>query len=354
MKNSTFFRYFKYEYKRKLKTLALMFTIGLLIYIIPLLNASDEKLRTTNVGIIITMLGFLCYIVPLIQNSYRMDKKVSYRNYSSPISRRSLLNVHYIIGLLNIISFYTITYFIGMLIVGITQEHFYINYYIPLYFVTLLVGICLYTINYFIVTKCNTSFDAIAILFLYMIVLTLFLSVIALLFKIDINSTDYFLITPLIQNGNYYNNLIVRGNTVIGIYPVRKYFVNKIMTFIILPVLAVASYVLMFIFAKNDNSETAEELTTSYFGYKIITPIVFGCYFSLTSTFSFSQNLIFVNIGIILYVVYCLLKYRKLKITKLDIIIFGIVLFIGYIIGLKIKANYEIVENTLEVFKWLN
>ena len=77
MKNSTFFRYFKYEYKRKLKTLALMFTIGLLIYIIPLLNASDEKLRTTNVGIIITMLGFLCYIVPLIQNSYRMDKKVS-------------------------------------------------------------------------------------------------------------------------------------------------------------------------------------------------------------------------------------------------------------------------------------
>ena len=154
MNKSLSFKYFKYEYSKNLKMLLYMGVVGFVCYIIPLFSMEPNiHTKTTNVGLIITLFALACYIIPIFMNAYRYNKKLANRNYSCPISRFALFNVNYLVGLINIITFYTVFYFLGMLIVAIKLPAYAIVYYIPLYFVILLIGICVYTLNYFIASR---------------------------------------------------------------------------------------------------------------------------------------------------------------------------------------------------------
>ena len=162
--------------------------------IIPLFSMEPNiHTKTTNVGLIITLFALACYIIPIFMNAYRYNKKLANRNYSCPISRFALFNVNYLVGLINIITFYTVFYFLGMLIVAIKLPAYAIVYYIPLYFVILLIGICVYTLNYFIASRANTVIDAVIFIIMYTFVFSMIVGVVQDLFPASYKVNEKFI-----------------------------------------------------------------------------------------------------------------------------------------------------------------
>ena len=100
--------YFKESIFSNLKMTLFIFIIGLLIYPVVLLTNDftlyyDGSKPTSEVGLAITYLAILCYIIPLFKFSYLHKKKQIDYYYSLPIKRQNILNINLLVGFMQII-----------------------------------------------------------------------------------------------------------------------------------------------------------------------------------------------------------------------------------------------------------
>lgn len=323
--------YFKYLLKNSLKPTLFIFIVGVLTYpLVVTLTDIGEKYTSIQVGFSVAFIAFLAYIVPIIKTAYLKKKTTIDYFYSLPIKRRTLCNLNLLVGGLEILVPFTITYFLGMLITYIKYNGYYYRYFFVLYFVLIGLTIPLYIFNTFIASRANSVVDSVFFVLFYTFILWPVSALLSDVFNINIASYDTHLITfvSYIDVGNYYTKLIQYNDS-------SDYK-------LILPYWLIAvellSYIPLFILTKKDKSERSEQISDSFFGYRVMLPLYIV---TLISLIVFENGLIdsiislfVIAAGLVGYVIY----YRKFKLPKRGWIVFVCSIVLGFGLGLLFSA----------------
>lgn len=167
--------YFKYHFCGSWKRLTVFTILGLLLvsltYNDALIEVSSHPEYTVSkpsADIFAVFLGLICIITPIIELYAFNNKKNNDTIFVLPISRKNLLSVHLINGLLQIIISYTVVFF-GWIIFYVHKNAELINIdYIPLMYIILLaMGAVTYIFYAAIFSLANTTVDGIAFMFLW-------------------------------------------------------------------------------------------------------------------------------------------------------------------------------------------
>lgn len=341
MKQNSFISLLKVDFKKSIKAISFMVIIGLLCFIVPLLTMRKDE-STSNIGLLITLLVISCYIIPIIQNSYKMNKRKADRVYALPISMRMLAHAKLIMGLLEIIISYTFLYVFGFIVVACKQPNFMLHYYVPLYFIILLFAIILYVFNFFISSRANTIFDAILLVVLWSFVFLVIVNVInqfvdlAVYYskrpvdKLGVEAIPFY---PFIRYGNFYSAWITSKVDEYGIirYASDNPFKEiNLFYFIFYPILGIGSYLGIYFLSTKDRGETVEEISSGVFGYQPLMA-VYLFYFVVFSVRT--SQYVLIAVGIAMYLVLDVIHKRKFKISKSSLITMGITILVGVILG---------------------
>lgn len=342
--------YFKYNFKNSLKSILLILAFGLVVYIFPLSDERSFK-STTNVGLLITYVGCLCYIVPIFQMNYLKRKRILDCYYSIPIDKKSLVLNNYLNGLLQILIPYVLLYWSGFLITitSKTSDFYRFEYYVPLFFLVLLFIISIYSINTFIVSQSNTNIDATINLLFVSFFITIILSTFNLLFitfskenntLIDVEC--FVLFYPLVTVGNYYNNLIIQEKYYDYTYwDLPTLSESEIASFIVLVTLGIIATILLVFYCNKHKAENAEEITLSPFGYTTFLPVYLFCSLFIISFEGADSLFIWVFIIFAIYLIFKVIQYRKIKLSPKLLILPVIITFVAILLGVIFLEIYE-------------
>ena len=236
------------------------------------------------------LLCVLCTVVPVMQFFYRMKQRSVDLWYSLPITRKQLVLVRTLAGLLLVFVPFTIAYWPGVAIVAMRCNelassvrgfHFQYIHYLSCFAQMLLLGTCLFGVNAFLFTRGNSMFDGIFFILGWAILVPLFVVVLNDDFAFDfywqgasgrqtwVNSslffTYFFTYSPVAWTGAAFEKLITVG----------AFFDNEFhfMVTSILGVLeGVAAYLGLFLLADRDKSENVGQISSSRMGYKVLLP----------------------------------------------------------------------------------
>ena len=236
------------------------------------------------------LLCVLCTVIPVLQFSYRMKQRSVDLWYSLPITRKQLVLVRTLAGLLLVFVPFTIAYWPGVAIVAMRCNelassvrgfHFQYIHYLSCFAQMLLLGTCLFGVNAFLFTRGNSMFDGIFFILGWAILVPLFVVVLNDDFAFDfywqgasgrqtwVNSslffTYFFTYSPVAWTGAAFEKLITVG----------AFFDNEfhLMVTSILGVLeGAAAYLALFLLADKDKSENVGQISSSRMGYKVLLP----------------------------------------------------------------------------------
>lgn len=236
------------------------------------------------------LLCVLCTVVPVMQFSYRMKQCSVDLWYSLPITRKQLVLVRTLAGLLLVFVPFTIAYWPGVAIVAMRSNelassvrgfHFQYIHYLSCFAQMLLLGTCLFGVNAFLFTRGNSMFDGIFFILGWAILVPLFVVVLNDDFAFDfywqgasgrqtwVNSslffTYFFTYSPVAWTGAAFEKLITVG----------AFFDNEF-HFMVTSILGVlegaAAYLALFLLADKDKSENVGQISSSRMGYKVLLP----------------------------------------------------------------------------------
>lgn len=272
-------KFFCFELKKHLWTLIVLAAVCTLPYIAKLstmdLSYVYEHYQTgevttvllsSEIGLAFFALGALCFLSPVLTYSFKMNKRGVDTYYALPIKKEKLYLIKTMVGLLLVLVPFTVMYWSGFLTLLCRAENPYdMFWYLPAYFGSVLLGICLFGLNAFLYTRGNTVTDGIVFMIAYV---PLFLmiyayAVVAFGFQGRASYENFITFGGLIEFGNAMNDLILRYENV-SLSP---------LTFVVMPILGVAGYALLFILLRYEKGENAEQVSDSWFGYKILIPI---------------------------------------------------------------------------------
>lgn len=305
--------YFKQSFKSEIKLLLFILLVGLISYPLIAIFTYYKIQRLPIVGYCTTYLAILCYVIPLLKLNYLYKKNKLDSYYSLPIKRESICFINLLIGYLQIFISFTITYFLGMFITMFLVPTFNYGYYLPLYLSLVILSLLIYLFNSFICSIGNTIFDAVIILFLY----TLLPFVLYLLLN-NIITINYFTLAPVpfsaFANFNeFFTRLIAGYNSL----PYQLKAVDYIF-----PILyGLIGIIGLIIKTKKDKAERAEQITDSYLGYKVLTPVYYTAIF-LSVILEDGPSILLIVL-IIIYLIGEIIHYRRIKIPKTSYIVLG-------------------------------
>ena len=315
-------RYFSYELKKNLGAFVVITAIMSVLYVITTSTATlfDGRPwadvlsnrwrynRSTQIGVIYTMLGIISFVVPVLMYSFKMNKRSIDAFYSLPVKREKIYLVKTLVGLFLVLVPYTIAYWLGFLTIALRENYFYLIHYFSGYFGGLLYGICIYGICSFAFTRANRIIDGVIFILAYTFVGCMVVGTIGEIF--DIWVSDFIWnFTPfggLIDFGNNINSLIrcdrleryYEWNTSMFLYPV---------------LFASISYFLMFFLLKYEKGENAEQNSDSWFGYRTLIPVYMALFlgFVHVTLRSWNEVLLFVCLSVVSGVVLTIVYKRK-------------------------------------------
>lgn len=236
------------------------------------------------------LLCVLCTVAPVMQFFYRMKQRSVDLWYSLPITRKQLVLVRTLVGLLLVFVPFTIAYWPGVAIVAMRCNelassvrgfHFQYIHYLSCFAQMLLLGTCLFGVNAFLFTRGNSMFDGIFFILGWAILVPLFVVVLNDDFAFDfywqgasgrqtwVNSslffTYFFTYSPVAWTGAAFEKLITVG----------AFFDNEF-HFMVTSILGVlegaAAYLALFLLADKDKSENVGQISSSRMGYKVLLP----------------------------------------------------------------------------------
>ena len=282
-------KFFCFELKKHLWTLIVLAAVCTLPYIAKLSTMDlsyvyehyqtgelTTVLHSSEIGLAFFALGALCFLSPVLTYSFKMNKRGVDNYYALPIKKGKLYLVKTMVGLLLVLVPFTVMYRSGFLTLLCRAENPYnMFWYLPAYFGSALLGICLFGFNAFLYARANKIADGIVFMIAYILFFaTLYEYVVAVSnYRLGNYNGDFVTFGGLIEFGNVMNDLILRYENV-SLSP---------LTFVVMPILGVAGYALLFILLPYEKGENAEQVSDSWFGYKILIPIYTAFLLALNS-----------------------------------------------------------------------
>lgn len=323
-------KYFLYLIKKRFPIYLTAFIIFLLLFLV--VNREDNMisdnqgfkyLREGIVSVYVISLGIGLAITPIVEFSFKMKKITIDQAYSLPIKREKLYLTRYIIGFLEIIVPFTLSYFISLLVI-FPWANAYCNFagFFAYYGMLLVAGFVVYSILVFFFTKANNVIDGI----ICTLMATYILWPVVLMLEKMIHPNDYAHYSGSFVLFNYYNYASNFSRAILF----NRVIIIDYEPLILFSILGVAAFIGQYFMSLRFKSEDAGQRSESWFCYKVMLPVL------LISTMFSVQNII---VAIIIlsstYLAYVLYK-RSFKLDKKTWIIFACVMVLeitSFIIG---------------------
>ncbi len=268
-------KYFVYELKKSLFVMCALAVIAAAVYVITVLSNAEYLLGGNAhfpVEAITIVGGVLCVIVPVWKLSYRMKKRSVDLYYALPLSHTRILAVKFVVGLIAVFAPYTVAYWIGsftaMAAAGKALSS--VNF-VPLYFATLIPMAITYVLTSFIFTRANRFIDGIAFIVLTGMSLAVVAEVVAAFVQsssVYINSGFYTPFGGLTVVSEYYAYTLIKGMSV-----EMQFDAQDIVGLAVVAVCAAAAGIGLFLAEKRAKAENCEQISDSYFGFKVMIPL---------------------------------------------------------------------------------
>lgn len=277
-----------------------------------------------------TVIGILAYIIPFQQFSIFKKRRNLDCFYSLPISRREIGVVHYLTGLIILAIPYTVSYTANLVLLLVRNTGMNFSPMIAHFFITLILGAVLYTSVTFIINQANSVTDGCVFCVLWSFVFLLITG--AIIFfestfvdsligafpwsAIDIVTTHF---QKLVENS-------AESDTVLSLGSAK----TKIISIIWWVAIGIASFFGFFYTFGKRAPEKTEELSDSYFGYRIMIPV-----YAISGIFALWSVIFWVFICATAFVGYAIYR-RSFHFKKTDYVMLGIILLtmiFSYVFG---------------------
>ena len=286
-----------------------------------------DELSLTNIGtglyILAVILGIACTLIPMLETDCFKNRRNLDTLYFLPISRFKLALAHYLSGWIQIMVIYTVSFVWAAVCISDYARYFHLFYLLPYYFLSLLIGLILYSIFMFLFGEGNSSADGLVFCILGMFALLLIFCV------INEISWSYSKKYPLIEEwGCVYtplNNLTVLFQNKMYVdgslnwnYHIRteKQIRETMYMFAAWGGIGIASAVGYFVTFVRKGAEKIGDVSESWFGYKIMIPLYAYSAFLLVGT----EGIIGILILILMLMGYFIYR-RSFRLRKNDLIV---------------------------------
>ncbi len=320
--------YFKHLMKKSIGLLLFLTLTCLIIYVAPLLVEnyyswnwtpyryiySQPSMYLTNISVVLYLMAVL---IPIILFSYKMNKRSVDMYYSLPLSKRKILLVNFLVGLILLYVPYTFSYLVGFIVAAVKVNDITLIYYLYLYLSSLIPAFTIYSMTAFVFTRANTIWDGlIAVAGVYCIFMLGALTVEHFGLYNEIDALSFFPSSPIDFMAEACEKDLFR-EALMPYYtdpnlpyylphdPLKILDVNVLVGGIIWTLIGVAMTVALFVLEPRSRAENSGQISDSPFGCKILLPIYT---FLFPAAFSARDPL---NILIIAFAAYALAAVYK-------------------------------------------
>ena len=335
----TAWKYLRFEMKKHMWTLAVLSAVCALPYIASLATFDmvypypniygGLTVNRPQLSFVLVVLVALCFIAPVLAYSFKMNKRGIDGFYALPLKKEKLYLVKTVVGLSMVLVPFTLAHFGGFFTLLLRENNPYeMSWYIPAYFGGVFFGVCMYGINAFLFTRANTVTDGIV----FMLAYSLFAY---LLFEYYEQLTDNYLkwwvedsFTTAGGATLFFDGM---ENLICG-YSDDFY----IGAFIVPALFGGVGWFLLFFNLRYEKGENAEQVSESWFGYKVIIPL-YSAFLVAMSGMEEPLALCLVAVGAVVATVVYRRKFRFQK--RYWLMIAG-----AFALGLLLAGGVEIAE----------
>ena len=338
---SSFKKYFLWRLKGSaLRTV--IFTVLALILVLPyvsdsvtipswITNNPPDKLARTSTGIeaLATLLGVLCTLIPILELAGFKNRRNIDTLYFLPIRREKMAAAHFVGGFVQVMFIYTVNFLASVALIAFKSTWFDLKYMIPYYFLSLLVGLGIYSIFAFVFSQANTVSDGVLLCAGWAVVALVVIAAVQerviyeYIIKSDYGAADGWrlrnwglIYQPLNSLTIIYQDLIeFKRVSAWGENRYAIYALDHIYLFFIWGAAGIAAAVGYFITFAKKGAQKAGEISDSPFGFKILIPVL-SCSALMLAYNSIINAALYIALTVLAYVVY----RRGFKFKKSDIV----------------------------------
>lgn len=284
----TFTRYLKYRLENSvLRTLVftLLSVILTQTVISECIGRMYAEYNETGIYVLAVVLGVFCTLIPMLELAGFKNRRNLDTLYFFPIKRVKMAAAHYISGFIQVFIIYSVTFFVAYAHLALQTNYFALEYMIIYYFLSLLVGLAIYSIFAFIFLQANSVADGVLFSVLWMFVLALVLVVVQneIIMPILLQENE-IMVREFVSSGwgiiyAPINNLTVIFQDLIEVnrgtdwdYLAEQYRKEAYM-FFIWGAIGIAAAVGYFVTFVKKGAHQAGEISESPFGYKMLIPV---------------------------------------------------------------------------------
>ncbi|MBQ8394512.1 MAG: hypothetical protein IJX49_02955 [Clostridia bacterium] len=332
-------KYFAYAFKKKIWALVVLCLCCALPYMVStsslrmfyIYQAEDgiknKFVYSPNLSFVVGLGMCLTYLVPVMVYSFKMKKRSVDCYYALPLKKEKLYLAETLVGLCLVLIPFTVAYWGGFFTLLIRPENPYnMVWYLPAYFGLLGFLVCLYGWNAFVFTRANSVGDGIVFMLSYTFMLFVALSLVASFGDYNILPWEFrgYFMSPVglfAFGGNM--EWLIRGNVGAANWDIGGYVISAL--------LGVIGYALLFFNLRFERAENAEQVSNSWFGYKVIIPVYTASLLGLWG--DVAEALLFVMI-VLAAIVATIIYQRKFRFSWKYWLMIGGALTLGFIFAL--------------------
>lgn len=322
---TTFYRFLCYRLKNSVMKMIILAVMCVLIDLIVLSECVDGYVPEYNASglyMLATLLCILASLIPVLELSGLKNRRNLDTLYFFPIGRKKMALAYYASGFVQVVAIYTVTFLVHFLYLLLNTDYFALGHMIPYYFLSLVFAFVIYSVYAFIFTQANTVADGVVMCVMWIFLLWAVGGAWHVLQRSN-RSANWvnwgILYTPM-------NNLTIIYQDLVEINRPQQWdrSVAAIMDYLhffpawgVIGIAAAVGYVVTFI---NKGAETAGEISSSWFGYKMLIPIYGYCFLCLFGDAYTDLALIPILIYVVLMVTGYIIYRRGFKFKLTDIL----------------------------------
>lgn len=353
-------KYFIYSLKKNFLILACFTLFCVIMYVVPIATHNytmwndsiptfDNFVRLPNLyySNISVALGIMSVLIPLFMFSYKMNKRSVDMFYSLPISKKKILAVNFLVGLILMYASYSIAFLWGFITVALKVKRLYLIYYLYLYLASLIPAFITYSFASFIFTRANTFVDGIVSLVgAIFIVVTFVLTLTELADPMKWTTyTDCFLFFPFVpleEATTAFGSAVISGNVAMWFDSSASWKYQSqsdlctLISCIMWTLISIAMTIALIITENRSKAENCGQISQSAFCYKIQIPAY--TVMLLATAVAGSANFTALCAIIFGAFVMCIIYMRTIKIGWKYTIIMISCAVLGIILGAIAKA----------------